>query len=118
MLNWGKARALARPRAAGVRPAAGQLSHRSPTVPSKTCAAARALTARTPQVSTPGKSEVKHFPDGLAAEAWASESVAHKLTSGYAVREGEGAAAGMRQEGVPREPLEHGKAHRHAKHEE
>ena len=114
MLNWGKARPLARPRAAGVRAAAGLPAASQPD----TCAAARALTARTPQVSTPGKSEVKHFPDGLAAEAWASESVTQKLTSGYAVREGEGAAAGMRQEGVPREPLEHGKAHRHSKHEE
>jgi hypothetical protein len=67
-------------------------------------------------VNTPGKSEVKHFPDGLAAEAWAADSVVEKLKGGFVPHEGEGAAADMRQEGVPREAMDHSKA-RHARHE-
>jgi predicted DNA-binding WGR domain protein len=56
------------------------------------------------QVGTPGKSEVRHFPDALRAEAWAADSVTEKLKSGFVVNEDEGAAQQMRQEGMPREP--------------
>jgi hypothetical protein len=37
------------------------------------------------------------------------EQVTEKLKSGYVVREEEGATHEMRQEGVPREPMDHHK---------
>jgi predicted DNA-binding WGR domain protein len=58
------------------------------------------------KVNTQGKSELKTFPDALLAERWASDTVVDKLKQGYEVREGEGAAALMRQEGMPRVPTE------------
>ena len=57
--------------------------------------------------SPPGKAEVKHFPDALLAEAWASDSVKDKLKAGYVVSDSEGAMNLTRQEGVPRESLPH-----------
>ncbi len=76
------------------------------------------------KVNTPGKSEVKHFPDSLLAERWAADSVTDKLKHGcgagdafarggqcaytdatrarsYVVHEGEGSAL-LKQEGMPR----------------
>lgn len=82
------------------------------------------------KVNSPGKSELKTFPDALLAERWAADTVVEKLKQGcvvhsasladlhppmptaltrracewgrYEVREGEGAAALLRQEGMPR----------------
>ena len=58
------------------------------------------------KVGSPGKTEVRHHPDALLAEAWAADSVTEKLKAGFVVGD-EGAARQMRQEGVPREPLPH-----------
>ena len=104
MLNWGKARVLA-----------ARLRHRHRIASSHRCLSVRhcrvapfRFPSRFPaaQVNTPGKSEVRHFADGLLAEAWAADSVTEKMKSGYVVHEGEGAAQ-TRQEGIPREPVAH-----------
>ena len=60
------------------------------------------------KVSTPGKTEVRHFVDALLAESWASDSVHEKFKAGYVASEAEGASLHqMRQEGMPREPTLH-----------
>ena len=59
------------------------------------------------KVGTPGKAEVKHYPDALLAEKWAADSVADKLKAGYVASDAEGAEHLTRQEGVPRDPMPH-----------
>ena len=53
------------------------------------------------KVSTPGKTEVRHFADALLAESWASDTVHEKFKAGYVA--GESELHQMRQEGMPRE---------------